>query len=874
MHTLSLVTLFRQLPRWRTFPRGRSFVVRPFLLELAVSLPVLPVSDVLPELVRVLSAPGNAVLQAPPGAGKTTIVPLALLALPWLAGRKIVLLEPRRLAARAAAHRMAVLLGEDVGETVGYRVRRDTRVGPRTRIEVVTEGVLTRMLSRDPTLDGTGLVIFDEFHERSLHADLGLALTLHSQRLVRDDLRVLVMSATIAGERVAQLLGGAPVIASEGRMFPVELRYLPRRAEQRIEGAVAAAAERALRECEGDVLAFLPGQREIARTFALLEQAPIAAQLHPLFGNLSFEQQDRALAPSRAGQRKVVLATAIAESSLTIDGVRVVVDGGLSRVPRFSPRTGMTRLDTVRVSRASADQRAGRAGRQAAGVCYRLWPLEEHANLLAFATPEILEADLAPLALELAACGVRDPAELPWLDAPPTGALAQARTLLQWLDALDDQHRITAHGRDMVGLGTHPRLAHMLLRATATGRGALACDLAALIDERDVLRSEGAPHDADLRLRVELVRQSRRNGGCGQTAGGMRVMRDAVERAAQGARAWRRDLDLAGDAEWSDDGAVGRVVALAFPDRVAQRRTGDGSRFLLRNGSGAVLRDSPALAREPFLAVVETDGRMPESGVWLAAPLQADDLRSEFGAAIDVKDAVRWDETSATVRATRRESLGAIVLRETLHAHPDAADVQQALLTAVRASGLALLSWSESARQLRQRLAFVHHHSPDWPDVCDAALLASLDQWLGPHTSGVRSAAQLAQLDLGALLLARLGWDQRSRLDAQAPSHYTAPTGSRLTIDYADPAAPVVRVRLQEMFGVSDTPRLLDGRVPVTMHLLSPAQRPVQVTQDLAGFWRTSYFDVRKDLRGLYPRHPWPDDPLVAVPTRRVKPRG
>ncbi|MGQ0646552.1 MAG: ATP-dependent helicase HrpB [Gemmatimonadaceae bacterium] len=838
-----------------------------------MSLPILPVTEALPELERSLASGMNAVLEAPPGAGKTTLVPLAIRDASWLAGKRIVMLEPRRLAARAAAHRMAVLLGERVGETVGYRMRRDTRVGPRTRIEVVTEGVLARMLNSDPTLDGTGLVIFDEYHERSLHADLGLALALHSQRLVREDLRLLVMSATLSAQAIARLLGRVATVKSEGRTFPVDVRYLPRRADQRMEGAAAAAVHRALRESDGDVLVFLPGQREIGRTLAALQESGLEADVYPLYGDLPFDQQDRAIAASPPGRRKVVLATSIAESSLTIEGLQCVVDLGLARVPRFSPRTGMTRLETVRVSNASADQRAGRAGRQAPGICYRLWAVEEQRNLLAFSTPEILEADLAPLALELAASGIADPAELSWLDAPPAGALAQARSLLDWLDALEPDGRITRHGAALAGLGTHPRIAHMLVRGRELGHGPMACDLAALLEERDVVRTDGSHHDADLRLRVDLVRHARRRERVPGMPNGMRVSRDALSRITERARTWRRELRLAPDDDWSDDATVGRVLALAFPDRVAQRRAGQTARFLLRNGSGTAFRDSPSLAREDWIVVAETDGRTPESGVYLAAPLTVDDIRADFADQIVIEEAVRWDEAADSVRAVRRESLGALVLSESVQRTPADALAHHAMLSAIRASGLTLLPWSESAQRTRERLAFVHHHDATWPDVTDAALLAQLDHWLAPHLGGVHSRAELNRLDLGTLLLELVDWPRRARLDALAPTHFTAPTGSRLSIDYADPATPVVRVRLQEMFGLRDTPRVLDGRVPVTLHLLSPAQRPVQVTRDLAGFWRTSYFDVKKELKGRYPRHQWPDDPSVAEPTRRAKPR-
>ena len=851
------------LPSIRT--SGRS------LHPLSVSLPIL---EVLPLLREALRQGTNAVVQAPPGAGKTTMVPLALIDEPWLEGQRIVMLEPRRLATRAAAHRMAGLRAERIGETVGYRIRRDTRVGPRTRIEVVTEGVLTRMLNHDPTLEGIGVVLFDEFHERSVHADLGLALTLHSQQLVRPDLRIVVMSATLNGDEVARLLNDAPVIASQGRLFPVEVRYLPPRPGQRMEAATAEAVRTALAATEGDILVFLPGQAEIARVESGLEAmdprfGPV--DVLPLYSNLSFEEQDRAIAPSPDGRRKVVLATNIAETSLTIEGVRVIVDAGLSRGARFSARTGMTQLVTTRVSQASAEQRTGRAGRVAPGVCYRLWHADEHAHLLPFAAPEILEADLAPLALELLAAGLAGPDELRWLTAPPAGGWKKAIELLTWLEAVGNDGRITAHGREMSALGAHPRVAHMLLRTGDAGDASLACDIAALIEERDVLRSDGPEHDADLRLRIELLRRSRQGERLPERISGMRVMHGSVQKARDAARDWRREMKLGADSEWTDVSAAGRILGLAFPDRVAQRRPGNQPRYRLRNGTGGGLIDSPALGTEPYLVIAETDGKVPESRIYLAAPLSLEELRADFRDQLTEEDIVEWDEAQG-VNAIRRESLGALLLRERRSRAPDPVRVRALLVEAIARSNLALLSWSEGARRLRERLAFVHGHDGSWPDVSNEALIADLDTWLGPHLVAVASRTDLARLDPGEILLGRLTWQQRSRLDQLAPTHFTAPTGSRLSIDYSDTAAPVVRVRLQEMFGQTDTPRLMEGRVPLTFHLLSPAHRPVQVTQDLASFWKSSYFDVRKDMKGRYPKHPWPDDPLSAEPTRRRKP--
>ena len=824
-------------------------------------------------LREALHGRGAAVLQAPPGAGKTTRVPLALLEEQWLGGRKIVMLEPRRLAARAAATHMARLLGERVGDTVGYRVRLDTRVGPRTRIEVVTEGVLARMLQDDPALDAIGLVIFDEFHERSLHADVGLAMTLQSRRILRDDLRILVMSATLDGAGVAALLGGAPVITSTGRAFPVATRYAPRRGEQRLEAHVASVVRDVVAREEGDVLVFLPGAAEIHRVASFLEEPPLPAPVRviPLHGTLSLEQQDAAIAPSPAERRKVVLATSIAETSLTIEGVRVVIDSGVMRVPRFSPRTGMTRLETVRVSRASAEQRRGRAGRTAPGIAYRLWAEHDDAGLVPYGSPEILETDLAPLALMLADAGVTDPQELDWLDPPPAAAHGQARELLVQLAALDQSRRVTPHGRRMAALPMHPRLAHMLLAAPRELAG-LACDIAALVGERDVLRREGPTVDADLRLRLELLRA---RGSDHPAAQSIPVDRDALRRAREQSREWRTLIGAAGNDAPEQVEQAGLLLALAYPDRIAQRRSADaGGRFLLRNGAGVALASAQALSGESYIVVAELDDRRPEARIFLAAPLALEEILSTHDSQVIREEIVIWDEATRSVQARRRERLGALVLGDAPLRDADPGRVAAALLDGIRAAGIAALPWSDDAQRLRARIAFMAHQEPGWPDVSDAGLTESLEEWLGPHLHGLRRFDDLARLDLAELVRGRMEWKQRAALDEGAPTHLVVPTGSRIPVDYSDPESPVLAVRLQEMFGCTDTPRLAGGRVPVTLHLLSPAHRPVQVTRDLAGFWRTTYFEVRKDLRGRYPRHPWPDDPILAPPTSRAKRRG
>jgi ATP-dependent helicase HrpB len=827
----------------------------------------LPIDDAIGPLRDALASHASVVLQAPPGAGKTTRVPLALLDASWLRGQRIVMLEPRRLATRAAARRMAATRNERVGETVGFRVRGETRVGNDTRIEVVTEGVLTRLLHSDPTLDGIGLVIFDEFHERSLQGDLGLALTLQTQEVLRSDLRVLVMSATLDGAALSGLLGVAPVVTSEGRRYPVDVRHVARRSEQRLEGAVAAVVRTALAQEQGSVLAFLPGAGEIRRTLEVLDGAlPPDVQLFPLYGDLPPDRQDAAIAPASAGARKVVLATSIAETSLTIEGIRVVIDGGVARVPRFSPRSGMTRLETVRVSRASAEQRAGRAGRTAPGVCYRLWAAEEHASLLERTTPEILEADLASLALDLASAGVRDPRELRWLDAPPAAALAQARELLRQLGALSDDGQITAHGRQMATLALHPRLAHMVLRGRELGAGATACVIAALLEERDVLRRDAMFSEADLRIRVGVV-----GGDAGMES--LSVDRDAVRRVREQARVWRAQLGVRSGEKIGEEDS-GWLLSLAYPDRLAQRRSSSGDRYLLRNGLGAALRDPGALTGAPFLAIADLDGQQRESRVYLAAPIEASDVQRLFGDQITRDELLTWDPATGNVAALRRDRLGAIVLRESALPASDDEAVARVLLDAIGRGDSLALRWSDAARRVQARILFARALDDSWPDVSDGALAATREEWLQPHLVGLRRRSEVEALDLAEILRSMLSWQQRERLDVFAPTHLTVPTGSRIAIDYSDPSAPTLAVRLQELFGLTETPRVGNGVVPVTLELLSPAHRPVQVTRDLAGFWRSSYFEVRRELRGRYPRHEWPEDPLSATPTRRAKPRG
>ena len=830
----------------------------------------LPIAPALPALAQALARGRAAVLQAPPGAGKSTAVPLALLDAGWLGGRGILMLEPRRLAARAVAARMATLLGEPAGRRVGYRTRLETKVSRETRITVVTEGVLTRMLQSDPALEEVGLVIFDEFHERSLVADLGLALCLDVQAHLRDDLRLLVMSATLDAAAVAGLLGDAPVVTAEGRAFPVETRHLPRAEPDTLARDVARAIRLALEEPAGDVLAFLPGAPEIRRVARLLGEAglPPAVAVHPLYGDLPPAEQDAALSPAPPGRRKVVLATAIAETSLTIEGVRIVVDSGFARRARFDPVTGMSGLVTTRVSRAAADQRRGRAGRTGPGLCLRLWREEDGRSLEPATPPEILEADLASFALDLAAWGVADPASLALLDRPPAAALAQARELLHGLGALAADGGLTPHGRRMAGFGAHPRLAHMMLEGARIGLGALACELAAVLSERDLLRGPGASRDADIRLRVEALH------GASPPADAS-VDRGACERARRLARQWQAELGVAAARGGSTDRS-GLLLAFAYPDRIGQRRGGSG-RFLLSGGRGAFLADVQPLSQAPCLVAAELDAGEREARIFLAAPLARENLEAHFADRIETRDVVRWDAREGAVVARRERRLGALLLEESRLAAPDPDQLRAALLEGLRAAGPQALPWSKAASGLRERAEFVRRHlgsaEPDWPALDDAALVDGLEDWLVPWLGGVTRLAQLGSVDLYAALAARLGHERVRRLESLAPTHLSVPSGSRIPVDYSDPDAPGLSVRLQEVFGLTETPRVAGGRVPLTISLLSPAQRPVQVTRDLESFWQRGYAEVRKELKGRYPKHYWPEDPHTATPTHRVRPR-
>jgi ATP-dependent helicase HrpB len=834
----------------------------------------LPIDAAMPALLHALNARDEVVLQAPPGAGKTTRVPLAVLGEEWLGEQSILMLEPRRLAARAAAERLASELGEKVGETVGYRIRLESRIGPKTRIEVVTEGILARRLQEDPALEGVGLVIFDEFHSRNLDADLALALTLNGRELLRDEqpLKILVMSATLESERLSQLLEDAPVITSEGRMYPVSTLWgRPYQPGEHIEPRVVQACLDALEEQSGSILVFLPGQAEIRRVNQQLadilgERSDIL--LCPLHGELDLSAQRAAIDSAPEGKRKLVLATNIAETSLTIEGVRVVVDAGLERVPRFDPRSGMTRLDTQRISRASATQRAGRAGRLEPGVCYRLWSEAQHEQLNAYSTAEIIQADLAGLALQLGRWGV-SPEQLVWLDVPPAAAYAQAQDLLERLGAQEGEV-LTRHGRAMAELPAHPRIAHLLLRGQALGLAEMACDVAALLGERDILRGAGA----DLHSRLVLLSGDERAA---------RGAQGGVQRARQLARQYRGYLRGKATEPVSDPDHsrwLGALLALAYPDRVAQQRRAGGAEYRLANGRAALFTEADSLMKQPWLVIADLGSRQGqrEERIYLATDFDPTLFESVLAEQVRCVDQLDWDEREGVLRAERQRKVGELILsREPLTSLDESAR-SQALVNLVRRKGLELLPWTPELRQWQSRVALLRQLDLDgkgdseWPDLSDAALLKNLEHWLMPYLGKVSRLSHFANLDLSSIIHNLLSWPLPQRLDEQAPHHLSVPSGSSIRLDYSE-QPPILAVRLQELFGLAETPRIAGGRQVVKLHLLSPARRPVQVTQDLANFWRSTYAEVKKDLKGRYPKHYWPDDPLVAEATARAKPR-
>ncbi len=825
---------------------------------------MLPIDSILPKLKETLNQSPTALLQAPPGAGKTTRVPLALLDAPWREGRKILMLEPRRLAARSAARFMARQMGEKAGQTVGYRTKLDTKISATTQIEVVTEGILTRLIQNDPMLEDYAAVLFDEFHERSLHADLGLALVRESQQALRNDLRLLVMSATLDSAPIARVLGDIPVITSDGRAFPVEVNYRPvqarnRHPKQAIVDSVVAVIHEALENQEGSLLVFLPGAGEIRKVESRLRgQLGDDVLLAPLYGNLKSAEQDRAISPAEPGMRKVVLATAIAETSLTIEGVRVVIDSGQQRRAVFDPNGGMTRLITARVSKASAEQRKGRAGRIEPGVCYRLWSESEQFALAEFTPPEIQEADLVSLVLELAQWGARDANGVGWIDPPPAAHWQQATDLLRLLGMLNAEGAITDHGKAARNLGIHPRLANMVLLGRSLGLGAPAAELAALLGDRDLM---GPGAGADMHERLRVLRGEYKPSGL-DTARLSTVCQAAKRLMASG----NHSAVLPTATE------TGRLLALAYPDRVGHRRRGQSARYQLSNGKGASLRDDDSLARYDWLVAADLDGKAREATIYLAAPVEIVDLEQDLSALIDEFEEATWDSKRGTVVARRVRKLGELILEEKELPRPAPALIQQGLLTAVRKGGLDSLPWSDTAIQWCARVRLLADVFPgEWPDVRNEALLANLEGWLSPFLAGMQRWSDLSELNLVEALNSLLTYQQQQQLSSLAPVALTIPAGQSVTLNYTAENGPVLAAKLQALFGWTETPRVAGGRVPVVIHLLSPARRPLAVTADLASFWRNVYPEVRKDTRGRYPKHPWPEDPLTAVAQQGVK---
>ncbi len=818
--------------------------------------PPLPIDAVLPDLTAQLREHNAAVLVAPPGAGKTTRVPLALAAEAWAAGGRILVLEPRRLAARAAAGYMARLLGERVGGKVGLRVRFGSSVSRETVVEVITEGIFTRMIVADPALEGVAAVLFDEFHERSLDADLGLALARDAQQGLREDLKLLVMSATIDGARVATLLGGAPLIESVGRTFPVETRYAGRDTRP-IEPQMADAIVRATRAEPGSLLAFLPGTAEIRRTESLLkDRTDAATDITPLYGALDADAQDRAISPAPPGRRKIVLATAIAETSITIEGVRIVVDSGLARVPRYEPDVGVTRLETVRVSRAAADQRRGRAGRTEPGVCYRLWDEPQTASLEPFARPEILAADLSSFALDLAAWGAA-PDQLAFLNPPPRAALTEAHALLRELGAIDGDGRLTEDGKRLRSLPLPPRLARMVIDAAADGEALLASEIAAVIGERGL-----GGNDADIRARIEALHSDRSPRARDARAMAARWAKIAAPRSGFGLKEGREK-------------SAGSLLALAYPERIAKNRGGDTGAFLLANGRGAQLDPASPLARESFLVVAELTGTAAAGRILLAAPITLPEIEADFAYQIEAREEVTFDAASASLRGRRSRRLGALTLSEQQAPVTPGDEAAKKLAAGIATLGIGRLPWSKALRQWRDRIMFLRASEGDqWPDLSDAALMKSIADWLTPALASKTALAEITADELATALHALLPWPLPRRLDSEAPTHFDAPTGSQVPIDYDAEGGPKIAVRVQELFGLASHPAIAGGKIPLVIELLSPAHRPVQTTRDLPGFWRGSYAAVRTEMRGRYPKHPWPEDPLAASPTRRAKPRN
>lgn len=829
----------------------------------------LPIHDVIPQLKQKLASDPIVILQAPPGAGKSTVLPLELLNEPWLKGKKILMLEPRRLAAKAVSARMASSLKEEPGETVGYRIRFESRIGKNTRIEVLTEGILTRMLQNDNALDNVGLLIFDEFHERSLNADLALALSCQVQQVLRNDLRLLIMSATLDGQALSQLLNHAPIITSEGKQFPVTIHYSERDEKEMLHISMSRAIRKALKEQTGDILAFLPGAAEIQRTQEMLEQDLIGISVKPLYGDLSQQKQQEAILPLAGGQRKVVLSTSIAETSLTIIGIGVVIDCGLSRVPRFDPRSGLTRLETVKVTKDAAGQRAGRAGRLGPGHCYRLWNQHVHAQLNPNRKPEILEADLAPLMLEMAEWGIKDVNELMWLTPPPPGSLKQSKELLIALGAIENE-KITDRGKKMLQMPTHPRIAHLLTESELWGKkypgkkySSLASDIAALLEERDPLQKEAG---TDLTLRIEALRKWR----AGEYVVADRRILERIERLAN---SWRKLLRTEIDNSIPDVFASGKLIGAAYPERIAKKVDKNGLRYRLANGRFAKLLETDALHREEYIAIAQLDGGSNEGKIFMAAPLDPSDLMDLS----QEKHVLQWDNERGMVTAFKERSIGSIVLESKAITKINDEEKVSILCQAIRDNGLTMLGFGDAQEDLIARILSLRSWRPqeNWPDVSKEQLLNTLEEWLAPYLIGITKRTELQKLDLNEMIRSILPYELSQKLDKLAPARMEVPTGSQIKLNYFPDGSKVeMAVRLQEIFGTLDTPTVNEGRNKVILHLLSPGYKPVQVTQDLKSFWNKTYFEVRKELAGRYPKHHWPMDPLVAEPVRGAKRRA
>lgn len=820
-----------------------------------------PIHDVIDKLKLALSSGNRVILEAPPGAGKSTVVPLELVNEPWLHGKKIIMLEPRRLATRSVAMRMASLLKEEVGQQVGYRIRFETRVSASTRIEVVTEGILTRMLQHDNALEGVGLVIFDEFHERNLQADLALALCLQSQQLLRDDLRLLIMSATLDAHKISTVLQNPSVVSSTGKQFPVEIKFMGDDPDTRVSPRVANVIRKVLREEKGDILAFLPGVGEISETRALLEESDDAVLVVPLYGDLPFQKQQEAILPDASGRRKIVLATAIAETSLTIEGIRIVIDSGYSRIPKFDPRSGFTKLETVRVTKDAAAQRTGRAGRLGPGVCYRLWSEGVQRNLVEHRRPEILEADLAALVLELRAWGVQDVQELTWLTPPPPGAVNQAVDLLVQLEALDDAGKITPRGKQMATLPTHPRLAHMLLVSLEDSKvSALAADVAAILEERDPLPKWAG---TDLVLRIKALRKWR---------AGERVSADLkiLERINRLATAWRKLFNLSEDNQPVNDYDAGSLVMMAYPERLAKQQLKNSNRYTLATGKVAALPEPDPLVREPWLAIAHMDAGDKAGKIFLAAPVD----EAALLLAANEHTVVRWDTSRSMVEGVVEKRIGNVVLeRKPLKTIPDEERIR-IVCDLIKNEGLRILDVQDVHRQWQARVMSLKHWRPDepWPEVSDAYLLQTVDDWLPPFLTHCSKLTDLKRLDVGGIFSTLIPWELQATLNMLAPERMEVPSGSAIKVTYfIDGRTPVMEVRLQEVFGLLDTPAVNQGKIKVLLHLLSPGYKPVQVTQDLKSFWQTTYHEVRKELRMRYPKHSWPEDPWTAKAVRGVR---